>query len=56
MNFNLYTVLVGPPGTGKSPAFKAAVTEPLSSLNADDNLIENLISTTTSSGLSKILF
>ena len=50
-NLNTYFIFVGQPSTGKSPAIKAAVVQPFSKLN----MTEELISSSTSSGLSKLL-
>ena len=49
---SLFTVMIGPPGTGKSPTIKSALTSQLKDLG---DLHELVISNITSSGLSKLL-
>ena len=53
-NLNLFMMLLGPPSTGKSPAIKEAVVEPLQNIN-QENFMESVISNTTSAGLTKLL-
>ena len=50
---NLYTILVGPPSTAKSPAMKEGVTAPLEEVLG--NAAKTVVSNTTSSGLTKLL-
>ena len=51
INLNTFFVLVGEPSTGKSPAIKVAVTEPMTQLNKNEDIISN----STSAGLTKLL-
>ena len=50
---NLYTILVGPPSTAKSPAMKEGVTAPLEEVL--ENYSKTVVSNITSSGLTKLL-
>jgi len=51
LNLNTFAIFVGPPTTGKSSAFKAVISEPLSAFG----LFQEIISSTTTSGLTKKL-
>ena len=50
---NIFTILVGPPSTAKSPAMKEGVTAPLEEML--ENFSKTLVSNITSSGLTKLL-
>ncbi|XP_057299501.1 uncharacterized protein LOC130630121 [Hydractinia symbiolongicarpus] len=51
INLNTFFLFVGQPSTGKSPAIKMAVNQPLKAIQEDTDIISN----TTTSGLTKCL-